>query len=184
MRRGRFKQTGSLDVAEEADLAPHARLSVARFLAGDSPRDDERSPRVRLAALKLRVSILTRLACGRARDRGPSRMTVLAATTQAVPAARERSARIVLPVSRSRTRPTSAETGRTCGARCKQTGSPCVRRPSRDRRTGRVRNGRCHLHGGLSTGPRTPEGRARARAAVLARWRRYRATSCGGAPGC
>jgi hypothetical protein len=30
-----------------------------------------------------------------------------------------------------------------------------------------MRNGRCRMHGGASTGPRTPEGRAKARQAVL-----------------
>ncbi len=29
-----------------------------------------------------------------------------------------------------------------------------------------MKNGRCRLHGGKSTGPRTPEGRARSRSAV------------------
>ena len=37
-----------------------------------------------------------------------------------------------------------------CGARCKRTGAPC-RAPA-------MQNGRCRLHGGLSTGPRTQEG--------------------------
>lgn len=37
-----------------------------------------------------------------------------------------------------------------CGARCKRTGEPC-RAPA-------MPNGRCRLHGGKSTGPRTPEG--------------------------
>jgi hypothetical protein len=30
-----------------------------------------------------------------------------------------------------------------------------------------MRNGRCRLHGGLSTGPKTPEGRNRIRLALL-----------------
>ena len=34
-------------------------------------------------------------------------------------------------------------------------------------RFGNVKNGRCHLHGGKSTGPRTNEGRARIAAAHL-----------------
>lgn len=38
-----------------------------------------------------------------------------------------------------------------CGARCKRTGLPC-RQPA-------MRNGRCRLHGGKSTGPRTKAGR-------------------------
>lgn len=40
-----------------------------------------------------------------------------------------------------------------CGARTRK-GSPC-------RRKGNGRGGRCSNHGGLSTGPRTPEGRRR-----------------------
>ena len=44
-----------------------------------------------------------------------------------------------------------------CGARSKRTGKPC-RGPA-------MLNGRCRLHGGLSTGPRTPEGLARSRRA-------------------
>lgn len=30
-----------------------------------------------------------------------------------------------------------------------------------------MKNGRCHKHGGASTGPKTPEGKAASRAAVL-----------------
>ena len=33
-------------------------------------------------------------------------------------------------------------------------------------------NGRCRLHGGKSTGPKTPEGRARIAAAQRLRWQR------------
>ena len=48
-----------------------------------------------------------------------------------------------------------------CGARCRS-GHPCQAKATRDVETGcYVRNGRCRLHGGLSTGPRTPEGRQR-----------------------
>jgi hypothetical protein len=43
-----------------------------------------------------------------------------------------------------------------CGARTRA-GTPCRRWP--------MPNGRCRLHGGSSTGPRTPEGLARIRAA-------------------
>ena len=35
---------------------------------------------------------------------------------------------------------------------------------------------RCRFHGGLSTGPRTAEGRARIAEAQRRRWRAYRAT--------
>lgn len=42
----------------------------------------------------------------------------------------------------------------TCGARSKQTGSPCRMRVL-------CQNGRCRYHGGLSTGPRTAAGIAK-----------------------
>jgi hypothetical protein len=42
-----------------------------------------------------------------------------------------------------------------CGAKGKRTGKPC---PSK----ALYANGRCRHHGGLSTGPTTPEGRAKA----------------------
>jgi hypothetical protein len=41
-----------------------------------------------------------------------------------------------------------------CGAKTKLTGRPCKRRDIEA-------NGRCKLHGGLSTGPKTAEGKAR-----------------------
>jgi hypothetical protein len=47
---------------------------------------------------------------------------------------------------------------RRCGAKTRP-GTPC-RRPV-------MQNGRCRLHGGLSTGPKTPEGRHRIRLALL-----------------
>jgi len=37
-----------------------------------------------------------------------------------------------------------------CGAKSRGTGKPCQRYPRK--------NGKCHLHGGLSTGPKTFEG--------------------------
>ena len=43
--------------------------------------------------------------------------------------------------------------GLTCGAKTRA-GTPC-------KLTGIYRNGRCKLHGGLSTGPKTAEGRAK-----------------------
>jgi hypothetical protein len=45
--------------------------------------------------------------------------------------------------------------GMICAARTKSTGRPCKRRDI-------FGNGRCPLHGGLSKGPTSPEGRARA----------------------
>jgi hypothetical protein len=43
---------------------------------------------------------------------------------------------------------------RRCDARRKYDGQPCAAKP--------LVNGRCKYHGGMSTGPRTPEGRSRA----------------------
>lgn len=62
---------------------------------------------------------------------------------------------------------------RQCGARTR-VGRPC-RAPARD-------NGRCRMHGGLSTGPKTAEGRERIRQAQLLRWARLRAASGSEAP--
>ena len=47
-----------------------------------------------------------------------------------------------------------------CGARCRD-GSRCEAPPVWDRRLDRAVNGRCRMHGGLSTGPKTEEGRRR-----------------------
>ena len=47
-----------------------------------------------------------------------------------------------------------------CGARCRD-GSPCKAPPVWDRRLDRAVNGRCRMHGGLSTGPKSEEGRRR-----------------------
>jgi hypothetical protein len=43
----------------------------------------------------------------------------------------------------------------TCGARSKRTGNPC-------RLVSLCRGGRCRFHGGLSTGPKTAEGKLKA----------------------
>ena len=48
-----------------------------------------------------------------------------------------------------------------CGARSKRTGKPC--------RAAAMPNGRCKVHGGKSTGPRTPEGLERSRRATKGR---------------
>lgn len=45
-----------------------------------------------------------------------------------------------------------------CGTRTRA-GVPCQRHP--------MRNGHCRLHGGLSTGPRTPEGKVRSIVALI-----------------
>jgi len=46
-----------------------------------------------------------------------------------------------------------------CGAKSKRTGLPC-RAPGVKKADGGY--GRCRIHGGLSTGPKTPEGKVRA----------------------
>ena len=52
-----------------------------------------------------------------------------------------------------------------CGARTRR-GTPCQRKT--------LQNGRCPNHGGMSTGPRTVEGKARIAEAQRKRWRRWR----------
>ena len=52
-----------------------------------------------------------------------------------------------------------ANSSKRCGARRKRDGQPC-QQPA-------MPNGRCRLHGGLSTGPQTAEGKARIGAAAL-----------------
>jgi hypothetical protein len=47
--------------------------------------------------------------------------------------------------------------GLTCGARSKRTGEPCRRRDI-------FWSGRCRIHGGESTGPKSAEGKARSAA--------------------
>ncbi len=56
---------------------------------------------------------------------------------------------------------------RRCGAKTRH-GTPC--------RTAAMPNGRCRMHGGKSTGPRTPEGLERLRAARTKHGGRSRAT--------
>lgn len=45
-----------------------------------------------------------------------------------------------------------------CGAKARQANHQPCRQPS-------MKNGRCRLHGGFSSGPKTPEGKARSAAA-------------------
>jgi hypothetical protein len=61
-------------------------------------------------------------------------------------------------------RPTKRERAR-CGARTRQ-GRPC--------QATALDCGRCRLHGGLSSGPKTAEGKAKIAAAQRARWAAYR----------
>ena len=55
---------------------------------------------------------------------------------------------------------------RRCGAHARTTGRAC-KAPARE-------NGRCNLHGGLSTGPKTREGRKRIANAQRKRWTEWR----------
>jgi hypothetical protein len=64
------------------------------------------------------------------------------------------------PIDRARARLEAlvkANAAPRCGARSKRTGKPC--------QGAAMPNGRCKLHGGKSTGPRTPEGLERSRRA-------------------
>lgn len=45
-----------------------------------------------------------------------------------------------------------------CGAKTRK-GTPCQAPPVWNKKTDKARNGRCKLHGGLSTGPKTETGR-------------------------
>jgi hypothetical protein len=58
-----------------------------------------------------------------------------------------------------------------CGARTRS-GGACQAPVVWDFGTGAPRNGRCRVHGGLSTGAKTPEGRERIAEAQRRRWRR------------
>jgi hypothetical protein len=53
-----------------------------------------------------------------------------------------------------------------CGAKC-QDGTWCQAPAVWDRERNQPRNGRCRAHGGLSTGPRTVEGKRRSREGAL-----------------
>lgn len=63
-----------------------------------------------------------------------------------------------------------------CGARCRD-GHPCKAKAVLDKRD-RPLNGRCRMHGGLSTGAKSEEGRERCRQAakrgMFAYWQRKR----------
>lgn len=60
-----------------------------------------------------------------------------------------------------------ATRGQQCGGRTRN-GTPCRMRPATPF------NRRCRLHGGLSTGPTTAEGKARIAEAQRQRWARWR----------
>ena len=60
-----------------------------------------------------------------------------------------------------------------CGARTRA-GRPCHARCVWDYQRQAPRNGRCRMHGGCSTGPKTPEGQQRAIEAMQKGHRRWR----------
>ena len=61
-----------------------------------------------------------------------------------------------------------------CGATCRD-GHACKAPAMLEQMYGcEIRNGRCRNHGGLSTGARTPEGKAKVDEARRLRWQRYR----------
>jgi hypothetical protein len=66
-----------------------------------------------------------------------------------------------LLVPKERPKPDSAR--KLCGASARSTGKPC-------QAPGKGRGGRCKLHGGMSTGPKTEQGRQRLREAMRRRW--------------
>ncbi len=69
-----------------------------------------------------------------------------------------------------------------CGAKCRN-GNPCKAPASLDPMYEcYVFNGRCRMHGGLSTGPRTQAGKARIAAAARLKWQRYREAQLLSAP--
>lgn len=60
-----------------------------------------------------------------------------------------------------------SQRNKRCDAKTR-TGKPCRMRPAS------LWNDRCRLHGGLSTGPKTQEGKARIAEAQRRRWARWR----------
>ena len=59
-----------------------------------------------------------------------------------------------------------------CGAKTRK-GRSCKAKPV-------LHKGRCRMHGGLSTGPRTEEGRERVAEAQRLRWKRWHETQSDG----
>ena len=79
-----------------------------------------------------------------------------------IPAAYRKRHREARAAARPVERPPTRERPR-CGARCRD-GHPCVAPVVWN--AGEAPRRRCRMHGGLSTGPRTPEGRARSLVAI------------------
>jgi hypothetical protein len=73
---------------------------------------------------------------------------------------------LAMGIYRLRTRGGHAGYGQ-CGAWARTTEAPCMAPAVKP-------GGRCRRHGGSSTGPRTPEGKERARTAPLRHWAQWR----------
>ena len=58
---------------------------------------------------------------------------------------------------------------KVCGAYARSTGKPCQCKML-------YRGGKCRLHGGLSTGPKTAEGKMKALQAMRSGWKLWRRT--------
>jgi hypothetical protein len=59
-----------------------------------------------------------------------------------------------------------------CGAKCRN-GQPCKAKAVINAKTDKPLNGRCRMHGGLSCGPKTVEGKRRSAKAARERMLRY-----------
>jgi transcriptional regulator with XRE-family HTH domain len=70
------------------------------------------------------------------------------------------------PKTKTRERPRARPVKQKCGAKNRR-GRPCAMKPEPGKN-------RCKFHGGRSTGPRTPEGRARIADAQRLRWKKHR----------
>jgi hypothetical protein len=75
--------------------------------------------------------------------------------------ARKEARRAHAGANTSRPRNTPKSLRPQCGAKTRA-GGRCRAKPVWDKENNRPRNGRCRMHGGLSTGPKTPEGKAKA----------------------
>lgn len=174
---------------DDEQLEPHGWSHLAPFLAQCRAIAAETPPRVQLRLMRIRLRLLK--CCvrevkrqGRAQQRAARHFQAerddesTRARQSTSSAARGRASGLrMLRATETQRRREVVERERLapgCGARGKRSGLPCRRRPYLDPRTGRVRNGRCHLHGGKSTGPRTIEGRARISAVQTERWDAWR----------
>lgn len=71
------------------------------------------------------------------------------------------------PIARGVMNKSTKRTAKICGAFARSTGNPCQCKLL-------LRGGRCRLHGGLSTGPKTAVGKAKALLSMREGWQRWR----------